>query len=214
MACQVTYKIKMAKQSTSRAEQRAETRSKIIEAGQKAFAEQGFVGASTRDIAERAGITQGLLTYHFKSKEELWRAVVDHMFADLNVRLDAEDAKLDRAAISETERRREAVRNYVRFAAERPEQFQIMMDAGKSENDRMAWMVEHHLTRQYNRFSNDGGVEAQKMRAHVYYILAGAGSVVFAVAPEVRALTGQEPHTQQFVEDHANFLADLLVPQM
>lgn len=34
------------------------------------FAEKGFHGASTRDIAERMGIKQGSLYYYFKSKEE------------------------------------------------------------------------------------------------------------------------------------------------
>lgn len=34
------------------------------------FAEKGFHGASTRDIAERMGIKQGSLYYYFRSKEE------------------------------------------------------------------------------------------------------------------------------------------------
>jgi AcrR family transcriptional regulator len=34
------------------------------------FAEKGFHGASTRDIAERMGIKQGSLYYYFKSKED------------------------------------------------------------------------------------------------------------------------------------------------
>ena len=34
------------------------------------FAEKGFHGASTKDIAERMGIKQGSLYYYFKSKEE------------------------------------------------------------------------------------------------------------------------------------------------
>ena len=34
------------------------------------FAEKGFHGASTKDIAERMGIQQGSLYYYFKSKEE------------------------------------------------------------------------------------------------------------------------------------------------
>ena len=34
------------------------------------FAEKGFHGSSTKDIAERLGIKQGSLYYYFKSKEE------------------------------------------------------------------------------------------------------------------------------------------------
>jgi AcrR family transcriptional regulator len=51
------------------------------------FAEKGFHGSSTRDIAEHMGIKQGSLYYYFKSKEEALGEVclfgiedyVDHM---------------------------------------------------------------------------------------------------------------------------------------
>jgi AcrR family transcriptional regulator len=41
-----------------------------IKSAAAVFAEKGFHGASTRDIAERMGIKQGSLYYYFKSKEE------------------------------------------------------------------------------------------------------------------------------------------------
>jgi AcrR family transcriptional regulator len=41
-----------------------------IRAAAGVFAEKGFHGASTRDIAERLGIKQGSLYYYFSSKEE------------------------------------------------------------------------------------------------------------------------------------------------
>ena len=45
-------------------------RHEAIRAAAAVFAEKGFHGASTRDIAERLGIKQGSLYYYFKSKEE------------------------------------------------------------------------------------------------------------------------------------------------
>ena len=41
-----------------------------IQSAAAVFAEKGFHGASTKDIAERMGIKQGSLYYYFKSKEE------------------------------------------------------------------------------------------------------------------------------------------------
>ncbi len=41
-----------------------------IRSAASVFAEKGFHGASTRDIAEKMGIKQGSLYYYFKSKEE------------------------------------------------------------------------------------------------------------------------------------------------
>lgn len=46
-----------------------------IRAAAAVFAEKGFHGSSTRDIAERMGIKQGSLYYYFKSKEDALGAV-------------------------------------------------------------------------------------------------------------------------------------------
>src|SRR5271167_333419 len=60
------------------------TRERIVAAAVDLFSERSFDGATTRDIAARAGVAQPLLTYHFHSKEELWRAAVDSLFDLLN----------------------------------------------------------------------------------------------------------------------------------
>ena len=62
-------------------------RLQAIRSAAAVFAEKGFHGSSTRDIAERMGIKQGSLYYYFKSKEEALGEVclfgiedyVDHM---------------------------------------------------------------------------------------------------------------------------------------
>ena len=59
----------VAKQHADNARYRHQ-RHKAIKAAAAVFAEKGFHGASTRDIAERLGIKQGSLYYYFRSKEE------------------------------------------------------------------------------------------------------------------------------------------------
>ena len=62
-------------------------RLQAIRSAAAVFAEKGFHGSSTRDIAEHMGIKQGSLYYYFKSKEEALGEVclfgiedyVDHM---------------------------------------------------------------------------------------------------------------------------------------
>lgn len=44
-------------------------REEILEASARLFASEGFAGTSTRDIAERVGIRQASLYYHFKGKD-------------------------------------------------------------------------------------------------------------------------------------------------
>ena len=50
-------------------------RQQILEAALDVFAEWGFEGATTTEIATRAGVTHGLIYFYFSSKEELFAAV-------------------------------------------------------------------------------------------------------------------------------------------
>src|SRR3954469_17851570 len=52
------------------------TRSKIIKAAARIFAEDGYDGASVRRIVARADVNQAAINYHFGSKEALYRAVL------------------------------------------------------------------------------------------------------------------------------------------
>jgi TetR/AcrR family fatty acid metabolism transcriptional regulator len=46
-----------------------------------AIAEMGFANASVDQIAKRAGVSKGVITYHFPSKEEIVNAVIEKVFA-------------------------------------------------------------------------------------------------------------------------------------
>ena len=48
----------------------------ITAAAFEAFAEKGFAGTRVDDVAKRAGVSKGLLYLYFKTKEELFKAVV------------------------------------------------------------------------------------------------------------------------------------------
>jgi TetR/AcrR family transcriptional regulator len=202
------------KSPKSRSAQREATRERIVKAALEAFAAKGFHGASTRDIAQRARTNQGLITYHFRSKDALWRAATDRVFAMLTKRMSEQLSALE--SQDPRERARESIRIYVRFAAAHPELFRIMVDEGKNSEPRMRWLVDTHLKPAYERFMQPRGVRLSgfddRNLPHAYYVMAGAGSLIFAVAPECRRLTGLDPESEEVVEAHAEFVARLLVP--
>jgi len=203
-----------ARKPKSRSEQRDATRERIVDAALEAFAEKGFRGASTRDIAQRAGTNQGLITYHFRSKDELWRAAADRIFGMLEKRMTAQLTALE--AEDPRELAREAIRIFVRFAAAHPELFRVMVDEGKNSERRMKWLVDTHLKPRYEQFMRPLGARIgafdEAQLPHAYYVMAGAGSLIFAVAPECRRLTGLDPETEEATRAHAEFVARLLVP--
>ncbi|MEV4106019.1 TetR/AcrR family transcriptional regulator [Nonomuraea sp. NPDC049695] len=54
-------------------------RARIRDAALRHFGEYGFQGATTRGIAETAGVSRGLLRHHFGSKQALREACDDHL---------------------------------------------------------------------------------------------------------------------------------------
>ncbi|UCG38107.1 MAG: TetR/AcrR family transcriptional regulator [bacterium] len=55
---------------------------KILEVATELFARQGFDATATSEIARRAGVAQGTVFHHFKSKENLLVAICDELVQD------------------------------------------------------------------------------------------------------------------------------------
>src|ERR1700761_9220829 len=105
------------------------TRDRIVAAAVELFSERSFDGASTRDIATAAGVTQPLVTYHFHSKEELWQAAVDSLFAHLNRTLEERATGL--RGVDGIVSAKLLVREFVTFSARTPQLHRIIMQESK-----------------------------------------------------------------------------------
>ena len=60
---------------------RQQTRDHLLEAAARVFGERGYHGASLDDIAAAAGFTKGAVYSNFKSKEDLFLALLESRFA-------------------------------------------------------------------------------------------------------------------------------------
>ncbi|MBB3196620.1 CerR family C-terminal domain-containing protein [Roseateles terrae] len=56
-----------------------ETRRRIIDVALRLFAQRGFEGASTREIAKEAGVNAPALQYYFDNKEGVYQACARHI---------------------------------------------------------------------------------------------------------------------------------------
>ncbi|HEY5877249.1 MAG TPA: TetR/AcrR family transcriptional regulator [Ilumatobacteraceae bacterium] len=190
------------------------TRERILAAALDLFSERSFDGASTREIARHAGVTQGLLNYHFSSKDELWRAAVDGIFAELTEALDKRADGL--RGVDELTIAKLLIREFVSFSANYPQLHRIITQECKTDGPRMDWLVERHVRPRYEQTT---ALFAQLVRAghvadipvaHLYYILTGAGPTMFVLAPECRRLSGIDPHAPETIEAHADAVIALL----
>jgi AcrR family transcriptional regulator len=190
------------------------TRDRILAAAVDLFAERSFDGATTREIASRAGVTQPLLNYHYRSKDELWRAAVASLFASLLDSVRAHDEEL--RDVDELTAAKARVREFVVFSARNPQLHRIITQESKADSARMDYLVEHHVRPLYEntvalfaRLVRDG-IVPDIAPEHLYYILTGAGPTMFVLGPECRRLTGLDPESDDVIEAHADAVCTLL----
>lgn len=74
----------IATRSLVQGEEGDDSRGRILDAAERAFASGGFEGAGMKAIAREAGVAQGLLHYHFEGKEGLYNAVVKRRASAIN----------------------------------------------------------------------------------------------------------------------------------
>src|SRR5258705_9938650 len=192
-----------------------ETRGAILDAALDLFSDRSFDGATTRAIAELAGVTQPLLNYHFAGKEELWRAAVDDLFERFGSSMQGRLSGL--RGVDDVTIAKLMGRHFVEFSAANPQLHRIIMQESKRAGGRLDWLVETHVRPLYDnavamleRLAARGEL-APVAAAHLYYLLTGAGATVFVMAPECQRLTGVDAFAPEFVAAHADPLVDLLI---
>ena len=192
-----------------------ETRERILRAALARFSEAGFDGAKTRDIAARAGVTLGLLQYHFGGKLTLWKAAVDRAFSELELGL--------QGAIRDpgTDLREQLgllIRAQVRFVGANPEFVRLMHEEGKRRGPRMRWLVDRHAKPMFDHLiplmqqaQQAGLVPADEAPIHFAYTLIGAIDLIFHQAEECKRLTGIDPTDPDEIAAHARAVEHLFL---
>jgi len=195
-------------------QQRAiETRERLVGAALKVFASHGFEGATTREIASRAGVALAALPYHFTTKEALWKAAADRIFGLLQEHFETHRRSMETPDAQS--RLRVLLREFVVFAAKHPELHRFMLQEGADRGERLVWLVDTHVRPLYRAvvgLAEEGqanGVLVEGRGEQFFYALIGAASLPYAMAPEYQLLTRAKPDSLRRVEDHVEFLLRL-----
>jgi AcrR family transcriptional regulator len=195
-------------------------RERILEAAQKTFAEKGFDGATTRQIASQANVPLGLLRYYFGDKLKLWQAAVDQAFGEIRSALDA-TAFGPRNAAEEHDPMaaiRSGIRAHVHFVAKNPEFVRLMHEEGKRRGPRMRWLVDRHVKPLFDRLvpviarlQEIGRLPRDIAPLHFAYALIGSIDVIFHQAEECRRVTGVDPMDPAAIDAHSRAVEFMLL---
>ena len=145
----------------------------ILEGALAAFAEFGFHGASMRDIAGRAGVSQSLVHHHFGGKEALWNFVGERISADF---LDymAEAISADFPARDYIPR---AMRGYLAYWREHPAAFRFnlwrLLEGPKGERQARSTAINTRAVPLFERGQKEGFIR-KDMPAGMAMIVSGS----------------------------------------
>ncbi len=193
--------------------QRQETRARILQAALDLFAERGYEGASVRDIAKRAGVTHGMIKYHFEDKDRLWRAAVSFLFSrmaeEIEVTPPADSPDADFRAL------KGFIRQYVRYCARHPEHARIMVQASMRNDERFRWILDnftaeqHKITMAGMKRHMDRGLWPNVPMVSLTYITVAACQTIFMLAAEAKHLHDTDVLTDEMIDRHADTIITL-----
>ncbi|MEZ0335243.1 MAG: TetR/AcrR family transcriptional regulator [Gemmatimonadales bacterium] len=122
------------------------SRAAILDAAESLFAEKGYDATSLHDVGAMAGVSRGTPGYFFGSKADLYRAVLDRMFAEVR---DAVRAGRERALASNRSAESilaGAVSDYFDFLAARPNFIRLIEREALASDSPLGGGGEGHLT--------------------------------------------------------------------
>ena len=194
----------------------AEVLESILDAAAEEFAAHGFEGASTRRIAERAGVFQAQLGYHVGSKADLWTATVDRLFDRLRAALDLPEGHVpDAGVIDPGTVFASVVRAHIRHTARYPQLQRIMALESTVASERVQYLLDEHVRPVFALLElvwsevRASGRGADVDADWVFMVMIGLGPLPFVQAPVLRPLLGDAAID---ADAHADRLLAWLLP--
>lgn len=151
----------------------ADARNAILEGALAVFAADGFHGATMRDIANRAEVSQGLLHHHFGGKDGLWRLVGERITADFMAYMsNAVDPSL-----AAGDGIRAMLRSYMNYWKEHPAAFRFnlwrLLDGPRSERAARSEHITEHGVALFQK-AQDAGFVRKDMPPGLALIIGGS----------------------------------------
>ena len=178
------------------------------------FSERGFDAVAVREIEVLADVQRNLVSYHFGSKEELWKAAASDVIKRLRG-FTSERAELMKD-LPPRERVAYTVRSYVRFASKHPQLSRLMVQEGKQKSWRLEWITEEFLKPGMLEFRDFVTADLNLTEdefVHWYYLFVSSGAV-FTMEPEAEILFGVDVMTDEFTSRHADMMVEFLISRV
>lgn len=178
-----------------RLERGVETRAAILAAAEHVFADGGLEGARMEAIAAEAGVNKALLYYYFRSKEELYAAILEGHLQDFSQRA-LEILASDRSARSTL---LEYMTLHFDFLSQRPYFPRLIQRLMTTAEQPARRLFQEYSAPVYRKLVHviERGVRAGELRPvdshHTVYSLVALTVFYFSAAPVVKSVSRKDP---------------------
>jgi AcrR family transcriptional regulator len=188
--------------------------SAILDAALLAFATHGYDGVSVRTLNRELGVSNSLLSQRFGSKEDLWRAAVDHGFGTISRHM---SDVFDPTITDPLEQLALWIRRFLLFSAKHPELVALMNIEGRQDTPRLAYICDTYIGPSMGRIesllqhlANTGRIRPTPLRAF-HFLVAHGGAALFTLVPLAEHFDPASPLSPEAVEAHAELITELVI---
>ena len=184
----------------------------------RAFALDGYEGASVRKISREVGVSHTLMHHYFGSKDELWKACIDYSFGAINDELSPLLAELTQGG-SVLERVHRLIVRYVELSARFPEAFQVISQEGTRGGPRLEYILKNHvrqfliLAQQLIQSAADLGILRPVPWASLFFLVFSGAPALFSLREFANGIHARpaDLSEEEFVAQHAQATADMIL---
>jgi TetR/AcrR family transcriptional regulator len=186
------------------------TADRILEAAEDLFAEKGYSATSLGDVADRVGIRSPSLYNHFKNKEALYAAVLDRLLTDFSAPLQ----ELESGQVT-NERIFQWLETIVRQHHANPNLARLLQHAALSGGPHTNELIERLFRPMFKpdatiegkgiALFGDAGLQPWAVMAFNNLIMS-----YVTMAPMYRDLLGQDPFSEEALNNQLNLIKTLL----
>lgn len=198
-----------------RQERSKATRDALLTAALDEFSRLGFEGASTRRIADRAGVSLPSIRHHFGSKEDLWKATVERVHGGFITRLERRREGLE--GVGEETLVRLLLREYILFFAETPQFARFLIQVNHGPPDLLEWLAARFIPGRrgwYNELLRRAQAAGFFPEGDIFllrFLFLGAATSIFVFGPTISRLLGLDPTDESVVEEHLELVLNMFV---
>jgi AcrR family transcriptional regulator len=186
----------------------------ILDKALSMFATVGYDGMSLRTLNRELGVSHNLIYQRFGTKEELWRAAVDHGFGRLVRHM---SGLFDPTISDPLEQLRLAVHRFAVYSAAHPELVALMNIEGRQDTNRLDYIYDTYIERVLKdvarllaHLAEQGRIRPIPLRTF-HFLLAHGATAPYALRALATKFDPASPLEPAAIEQHAALVSTILV---